>query len=635
MPRRRRDWRPAAAWAVIVAIIVAVVAILAARGGGDSFPVAAQANGPAGAIVLDSGWRYRSDPRDVGIAQRWQTRRPTGRPVSVPWVPNATPVSGPAGVRNYRGSIGWYSTRFQVRRGGRYAIHFASVNHYATVWLDGRKLGTHVGAYDPFEVRARLPARSTHVLTVRADWRFPELQRKRGWNRAWFNFGGINRTVSLERIGYSAPAQPRIWTHVLRIPGGGRAALVDVEVRVRNNSTRRRLALVATLRRGGRSIPLRFPAATVPRGRTHLFRGTASVVDPALWSPASPALYDLRVAIAGESAVSARVGLRELRRRAGRLYLNGRRIVLRGASLPPDARGRGDALTAADHEEIVRELKAIGANATRAQQRIDPALLARLDAAGIMVWQEIGPFDAAGDWTSNTPALQRRARQRAIDAFAELQAHPSIVAWSLANEIAGQGHPGGQSEHIQALTRQLHELDPGRLVAVDLWGRHGPRFAGPLYAELDAIGFTDYHGWYESPGVSAAALRELAVRRHRNLRSIFPDKVLVVTEFGAAANPYNPPAAIGGTRYQADVLAEHVRAYRGLPDLAGMLVWSLRDYALTPSFTGGSFAKVVAGVRLTIGVNEKGLFDYAGRAKPAAAVVRRAFAGRLPPTPPG
>ena len=52
MPRRRRDWRPAAAWAVIVAVVVAVVAILAARGGGDSFPVAAQANGPAGAIVL-------------------------------------------------------------------------------------------------------------------------------------------------------------------------------------------------------------------------------------------------------------------------------------------------------------------------------------------------------------------------------------------------------------------------------------------------------------------------------------------------------------------------------------------------------------------------------------------------------
>ena len=107
----------------------------------------------------------------------------------------------------------------------------------------------------------------------------------------------------------------------------------------------------------------------------------------------------------------------------------------------------------------------------------------------------------------------------------------------------------------------------------------------------------------------------------------------MVTEFGAAANSLNRPAAIGGTRYQAEVLEEHVRAYRELPDLSGMLVWSLRDYALTPSFTGGSFTRVASGVRLTTGLNEKGLFDYAGRAKPAAAVVRRAFAGRLPPTP--
>jgi hypothetical protein len=635
MPRPRRDWRPAAAWAVVAAVAVSVVAILVARGGGDPFPVAAQSNGPAGAVVLDRGWRYRSDPRDAGVAQGWQASRPTGRAVSLPWVPNAAPVSGPAGVRNYRGGVGWYATRFQVRRQGHYSINFGSVSHYATVWLDGRRLGSHVGAYEPFEMRARLKARSTHVLTVRADWRFPELQRKRGWNRAWFNFGGINRPVTLERIGYSQPAQPRIWTHLVRIPGGGRGALVSVQVRVRNNSTTRRIAPVATLRRHGARIPVRFPGATVRAGGTHLFQGAATVADPELWSPGKPALYDLRVEVAGESAVTARVGLRELRRRGALLYLNGRRLVLQGASLPPDAQGHGDGLTTADQAKIVQELKQVGANATRAQQRIDPALLDRLDAAGILVWQEIGPFDAAGDWTSNTPALQRRARQRAIDAFAELQSHPSIVAWSLANEIAGQGHPGGQPEHVQALTAQLHELDPDRLVAVDLWGRHGPHFAGPLYAGLDAIGFTDYHGWYESPGASGATLRDLVARRERTLRSIFPDKVLVVTEFGAAANSLNPPSAIGGTRYQADVLAEHVRAYRALPDLSGMLVWSLRDYALTPSFTGGSFARVVPGVRLTAGLNEKGLFTYSGRAKPAAAVVRRAFAGRLPSPAPG
>jgi hypothetical protein len=61
-----------------------------------------------------------------------------------------------------------------------------------------------------------------------------------------------------------------------------------------------------------------------------------------------------------------------------------------------------------------------------------------------------------------------------------------------------------------------------------------------------------------------------------------------------------------------------------------MLIWSLRDYALTPAFTGGSFARIATGVRLTTGLNEKGLFDYAARPKPAAGIVKRAFTSRLP-----
>ena len=131
--------------------------------------------------------------------------------------------------------------------------------------------------------------------------------------------------------------------------------------------------------------------------------------------------------------------------------------------------------------------------------------------------------------------------------FAELQAHPSIVAWSLANEIAGQGHPGGQSEHIQALTRQLHELDPGRLVAVDLWGRHGPRFACPLYAELDVIGFHRLPtAGTRSAGRTSAALRcvDLACPPPPGTTLvIFPDKVLVVTESGRPQPVPNPPAS--------------------------------------------------------------------------------------------
>jgi hypothetical protein len=57
-----------------------------------------------------------------------------------------------------------------------------------------------------------------------------------------------------------------------------------------------------------------------------------------------------------------------------------------------------------------------------------------------------------------------------------------------------------------------------------------------------------------------------------------------------------------------------------------MLVWNLRDFAVSPDFAGGSITKLVPGIHVERGLNTKGIFDYAGRPKPAAAAVRRAFA---------
>ena len=55
-------------------------------------------------------------------------------------------------------------------RAGDYAIRFESVNHRASVWVDGRRVVRHTGAYLPFEARVRLSA-GAHTLVVRADWR--------------------------------------------------------------------------------------------------------------------------------------------------------------------------------------------------------------------------------------------------------------------------------------------------------------------------------------------------------------------------------------------------------------------------------------------------------------------------------
>jgi hypothetical protein len=328
----------------------------------------------------------------------------------------------------------------------------------------------------------------------------------------------------------------------------------------------------------------------------------------------------------GEAGWRSEVGLRELRFTGGRLLLNGRPLVLRGASLQEDAPGRGDALTPDDMDAIVRRLRAIGANATRSQHPLNPALLERLDAAGILVWQGIGPVDAPGAWTATTPALRRQGLRRVRLNVVQARAHPSVLAWNLANEAANNGHAGGQAAYIDSAAQLVHRLDPGRPVAVDVWGTHMPRRAGFMYRNVDAIGGTNYEGWYQDLHASPATVDARIADWLGRLRAAFPGKVLAVTEFGAEANTRNPTSGPGGLDFQADLIARHIRIYRAQPWLSGMLVWNLQDFALSPSFAGGSVRRHAPNIALVRGINQKGLFTYRGRAKPAAAVVRRLYA---------
>jgi hypothetical protein len=293
--------------------------------------------------------------------------------------------------------------------------------------------------------------------------------------------------------------------------------------------------------------------------------------------------------------------------------------------LQEDARGRGDALRVRDLDAIVARLRAIGANATRAQHPLSPALLERLDRAGILVWQGVGPVDAPGAWTSMTPARRRRAERRVRLSVLQLRVHPSVLTWNLANEVAGNGHAGGQAAYVAASARLARRLDPGRPVALDVWGTHLPDRPGALWRHVDAVGATNYEGWYARPGATAARTRARIARFLAGLHARFGRKVVAVTEFGAEANLDNPPAAPGGTGYQARLLATHIAAYRADPRLDGMLVWNLQDFALTPTFAGGSIRRLLPGLALRRGINQKGLFTYAGRPKPAVAAVARAL----------
>ncbi|HEV2753663.1 MAG TPA: hypothetical protein VGV36_07495, partial [Solirubrobacteraceae bacterium] len=281
-------------------------------------------------------WRYRADPGDVGRGRGWRDGVPGGREVRLPFVPNAGAVAGPEGVGAYQGSVGWYEHVVTVERGGEYALRFASAHHAVTVWVDGRRAGGHVGAYEAFELPVDLEP-GPHRIVARVDWRDPEAQRDAGYARGWFNWGGLNGQVTLERL--DALRVDRLQVRTELVPGDDRAR-VEILARVRDRGAGG--PITVTGRVAGRE--LRFaPVPSLARGEAPTVRAQLAVPPEALWSPERPVLHDLELRAqtvpSGAQAPSSgppgaerdasvdlltrRVGFRDLDFAGGDLHLNG------------------------------------------------------------------------------------------------------------------------------------------------------------------------------------------------------------------------------------------------------------------------------------------------------------------------
>jgi hypothetical protein len=620
-------------------LLLAAAALAAVLGAALSGGVAgAQAPAPASPLIFAGpgersalvSWYEREDPRNRGISLGWQRGGFGGSPVRVPNVVRPQDYTGRAGTLNYEGSIAWYRTSFQASRAGVYALSFQSANFLAQVWVDGHLLATHRGSYLPFEARAALTA-GEHAVVVRVDWRNPSEQSREGFHRTWFNWGGLDGEVEVRPVGETELYDPALQTTLSAGAAGLTATThIRVAVDVRNNGPGREITPEGSLSRGRQSIPLVFTTVTLAHGQSATAVASAEVPEAALWSTASPNLYLLSLSAGPQSTYSARVGLRQLTWNEGRLYLNGNRLLLHGATVQEDAPGHGDALTPGDDQRLIEELQQIGANALRSQHPLDPALLERLDAAGILVWQGIGPVEGAGNWYSITPQLLAEAERQARTAAVAEQLHPSVFAWNLADEVAGDGRDSQELAYVQNTARWLHAHDPTRMVAVDVWGDHPPTVAGPLYAGIDAVAETDYSGWYDYPTDTPGQVIARMRARLGAMQRTFAGKVLVISEFGAESNTLNPPGAPGSYSYQSQLLKEHIDVYEADPKLSAMFIWLLRDYPLTPTFQGGSIHAVLPRLRLIEGLNQKGLFTRGGQAKPAAALVGRLFAALGP-----
>ncbi len=344
--------------------------------------------------------------------------------------------------------------------------------------------------------------------------------------------------------------------------------------------------------------------------------GSVRIHRPRVWSPESPALYDVRLeaSVGGRRAAgwTDRSGIRSVRVSGGHLMLNGRQVDVRGVGLHEDDRQRGAAIDNARRAQIVAAAKELGADLLRAHYPLHPQLHELADEQGLLVWSEIPVFAVKTQYLKSA-LVRRNAADELRDNVLANGNHPSIVVWSIGNELSAKPGPE-QGEYIRDAVRRAKALDPTRPV--------GYAFAGyvtsgcqPEYGPLEVLGVNDYFGWYPGPSGQIAD-RELLSDYLDSVRACYGDKALLVTEFGAEANRSGPVEEKGTFEFQQDFVNYHLGVFATKPWLSGASYWTLQEFRVRPGWEGGN-------PRPEPPVHQKGLLTYDGAKKPAWADVQR------------
>lgn len=555
-------------------------------------------------IDLSGVWRFRLDPDDRGLADGWVEGVPGARPIGVPGSWNDQVVDG----RRCLGPA-WYETEFTqpvARPGHATGLRFGGVNDVADVFVDGERLGGHDGGHLPFAVPLT-PAESgaSRRLVVRVDGRVrpdgvPGGDLDGGWfsrtnepptQYDFFPFCGIHRPVHVVSVPADGIAEIEVTTTV-----DAGAGAVNVAVSAGAGEVRVVLS--------GHGVELEAFGSTA----------TLRVPDPALWGPGHPDRYRLEIELVRDGvrvdSYRLMVGIRSIRIEDDELLLNGRPVFLRGfgrhEDFPVVGRGIPTAVMVADHELMAWT----GANSYRtthypyAEEQLDLA-----DELGFLVIGETAAVSVVlGD--EHDPARLERALRCTEEMIRRDRNHPSVIAWSLANEPFIGGDP---LAFLGACYERARRLDPTRPVL----------HVGHMYGADDALGLADiictnrYEGWYTDSGRLddgfVAFARELDALRERY------GKPVMVTEFGAdtLAGHHSISPEVWSEEYQWALIEGYLDVIAERPWVVGAHVWNLCDFA-----TG-------QGVTRARGLNHKGVFTRDRRPKLAAGRLRDRWTGAV------
>ena len=454
----------------------------------------------------------------------------------------------------YEGTV-WYKKSFDYQRkpNTRVFVYFGAANYRADVYLNGEKLGQHVGGFTPFNFEITKLVRDTgNFLVVKVDNRrardaVPTMMTD------WWNYGGLTRHVKLVET-------PATFVH-------------DYFVQLQKRSRQRITGWVKlTGDKLAQKVTIRIPEAGISKTFTSDASGLVAIdfnADLKLWSPEDPRLYDVSIE-AETDQVRDQIGFRSVETRGTEILLNGRPMFLRGVCIHEEAPVRGGrAYSREDALKLLGWAKELGANFVRLAHYPHNELMVReADRMGIMVWSEIPVY-----WTIlwENPETLANARNQLSEMIARDKNRASVVIWSVANETPLSD---ARLTFLKNLVSHARSLDSTRLLSAAM-ERHyvdatTQMIDDPLGEYLDVLGCNEYVGWYDGLPAKADGL----VWKSKY------EKPLIMSEFGADAlyGHHGDVLARWTEEYQENLYQHQIAMLKRIPFLRGTAPWILTDF---------------------------------------------------------
>ncbi len=495
----------------------------------------------------------------------------------------------------YYESTVWYRRLFDFTPhadGARQFIYFGGANYEADVYLNGAKLGRHVGGFTPFqfEVTGKLRATRNSLVVRVNNQRRPEAVPT--VNTDWWNYGGLTRDVML-----------------LETPA---TAIRDYALQLQPGADRR---VSGYMQLDGPAQPMKveIPELKIAVAAVADGSGRASfefhLTGAELWSPESPKLYTVTLT-AGADHLTEKIGFRTIETRGADILLNGKSIFLRGISLHEENPLRGArATTPADARQLLGWARELGCNYVRLAHYPHNEHMARVaDEMGILLWAEVPVY-----WTIHwdNPATYANAENQLTELITRDRNRASIIIWSMANETPISP---ARTTFIKKLVAHTRTLDPTRLISAAMERHSHPEdpstsiVEDPLTEVTDLVSFNQYIGWYVGLPDDCAKAKWI----------INYNKPVIVSEFGGDAlqGLHGDRRTRFTEEFQADLYRQTLAMLENIPQLRGLTPWILCDFRSPRRHLPN----------IQDGWNRKGLIGENGTRKLAFSVLQEFYA---------